>query len=120
MLKLQLERPLFKYLRKIFRKIVLVLTSFTLITIASKKIDMVLEKVSYINYLLYFRKNTVNIRALINLSNKINAMTPAYINKLGLKTYYTNIGVQKIDSSTFETFGMVLASFQMKDKPGQA
>ena len=42
-------------------------------------------------------------------------MTPGYASKLGQKVYPINIGVQKIDSSTFETFGMVLASFQVED-----
>ena len=36
--------------------------------------------------------------------------------KLGLKICPTNIKAQKIDASTFKTFRMVLASFQMKNK----
>ena len=43
-------------------------------------------------------------------------MTPAYVSKLGLRAHHTNIGAQKINSSTFKTFTMVLASFQMEDK----
>lgn len=43
-------------------------------------------------------------------------MTPAYAASLGLKVRLTNIGAKKIDDSTFETFGMVLASFQVKIK----
>ena len=47
-------------------------------------------------------------------------MTPAYTSRLGLQVYRTNIGAQKIDGSTFEIFGMVLASFQLEDKLGRA
>ena len=43
-------------------------------------------------------------------------MTPAYASRLGLRVHRTNIGAQKIDGSTLETFGMVLASFQVEDK----
>ena len=47
-------------------------------------------------------------------------MTPVYAAKLDLKVRKTNIGAQKIDGSTFETFEMVLADFQMEDKLGRA
>ena len=47
-------------------------------------------------------------------------MTPAYALKLGLLVHHTNVGAQKIDGSTFGTFGMVLASFQVEDKLGKA
>ena len=43
-------------------------------------------------------------------------MNPAYIKKLGLKTRKTNIRAQKIDSSTFKTFEMMIANFQIEDK----
>ena len=46
-------------------------------------------------------------------------MTPGYASKLGLKVRPTNVGAQKIDGSTLETFGMVLASFQVEDKLGR-
>ena len=47
-------------------------------------------------------------------------MTPTYASKLGLRVRRTNVGAQKIDRSTLETFGMVLASFQVEDKLGRA
>ena len=47
-------------------------------------------------------------------------MTPAYTLKLGLKIYPTNIGAQKIDGFTLETFEMILASFQVENKLGRA
>ena len=46
-------------------------------------------------------------------------MTPGYVLKLGLKVRPTDVGAQKIDGSTLETFGMVLASFQIEDKLGR-
>ena len=47
-------------------------------------------------------------------------MTPGYASKLGLKVRPTDVGAQKIDGSTLETFGMVLASFQVEDTLGRA
>lgn len=43
-------------------------------------------------------------------------MSPAYTSKLGLRIYHTNVGAKKIDGSTFETFRMVLANFQVENK----
>lgn len=49
------------------------------------------------------------------MSTEINALTPAYASKLDLKVYCTDVKAQKIDSSTFKTFGMILVSFQLED-----
>ena len=46
-------------------------------------------------------------------------MSPAYAKRLGLKTRKTNVGAQKIDGSALETFGMVIADFQVEDKSGR-
>ena len=43
-------------------------------------------------------------------------MNPNYAWKLGLKIWKTNVGAQKIDGSILETFGMVIADFQIEDK----
>ena len=43
-------------------------------------------------------------------------MNHNYVRKLGLKIGKTNIGAQKIDGSALETFGMVIADFQIEDK----
>lgn len=53
---------------------------------------------------------------MIDLDSKVNIITLVYISKLGLKVYYTNIGAQKINNSTFEMFRIVLKSFQIEDK----
>ena len=51
------------------------------------------------------------IQALINFGNKINAMTPSYAKKLGLRTQKTDIKAQKIDGSLLKTYEMVIAVF---------
>ena len=73
---------------------------------------MVLDRVPYIHYSVQFQKNKeATIWALINSSSKVNAITPAYIFKLGLKIWKTDVGAQKIDGSSLKTFGMFIAAF---------
>ena len=43
-------------------------------------------------------------------------MTLRYTSKLGLKVCFTNVGMQRIDSSTLKTFEIVLASLNVKNK----
>ena len=43
-------------------------------------------------------------------------MSPAYAERLGFKTWKTNVGAQKIDGSTLETFRIVIADFQVENK----
>ena len=43
-------------------------------------------------------------------------MSPADAKKLGFKTQKTNIGAQKIDGFTLETFGIVIADFRVENK----
>ena len=85
-------------------------------TETSKEDDVTLERVPCVYYPLRFRKDTADVRALIDSGSEINAMTPAYASKLGLRVRHTDVGAQKIDSSTLQTFGMVLANFQVEDK----
>ena len=56
---------------------------------------------------------------MLDSGSKVNAMSPAYVEKLGLKTWKTNIGAQKIDDSALETFGIVIADFQVENKGGR-
>ena len=56
---------------------------------------------------------------MLNSGSKVNAMSSAYAERLGLKTWKTNVGAQKIDGSALETFGMVIADFQVEDKSGR-
>ena len=100
------------------KKLVLVLATSSSVTETNK--DVTLEWVLCIYYPLRFRKDTAGVRALFDSSSEVNAMTPAYAAKLGLKVRKTDIGTQKIDGSIFETFGMALADFQVEDKLGRA
>lgn len=95
----------------------MILANFVPIIETSKKDEVVLvKKILYIPYPLYFYKDTAEIKALFNSGNKVNAMIPAYIAKIGPKVCFINIVAQKINSSTFNIFEIVLASFQVEDK----
>ena len=78
-------------------------------TKTSKVDDVALQRVPCIHYLIRFKKKEV--QALIDLGSEVNAMTLAYALRLGLRVHHTNVGAQKIDDSTLQTFGMVLANF---------
>ena len=56
---------------------------------------------------------------MFDSGNKVNAISLTYIKKLGFKIRKTNVGAQKIDGSALETFGMVIADFQLEDKGGR-
>ena len=81
--------------------------------------DISLVRVSCIHYPVQFQKDGSQVQALLNSGSKVNAMNPAYASRLGLRVHRTDIGAQKIDSSTLKTFEMVLASFQVEDKLGR-
>lgn len=51
---------------------------------------MALQKVLYIHYLIWFKKEEV--QALINSVSEVNAMTPMYASKLGLNVYHIDVG----------------------------
>ena len=53
---------------------------------------------------------------MLNSGSKVNAISPAYTKKLGLKTRKTNVATQKIDGSALETFKMMIADFQVENK----
>ena len=81
--------------------------------------EVVLKWVPYIHYSVQFQEDQEQVKALLNSGNEVNAMSPAYAKRLGLKTWKTNIGAQKINGSALETFGMVIADFQVEDKGGK-
>ena len=43
-------------------------------------------------------------------------MHPAFVEKFGLVVRTTNVGAQKINDTTFETYGMVVAAFSVTDQ----
>ena len=82
--------------------------------------EVILGRVPCIHYPVQFRKNKEVIKALIDSSSKVNRMTPAYAKQLGFQVQKTDVGAQKIDSSSLRTFEMVIAGFQLEDKLGRA
>ena len=56
------------------------------------------------------------IRDLLYSGSKINVMNSIFARKLGFNIQKTNVGAQKIDGSTLETFRKVIADFQVEDK----
>ena len=74
-------------------------------------------RVPCIHYPVQFQEE--QIRALLDSGSKINAMKPDFAQKLGLYIRKTNVGPQKIDGSTLETFEIVIANFQVEDKVGR-
>ena len=87
-------------------------------TETSKKDDVPLQRVPCVHYPIRFKKKEV--WALIDSGSEVNVMTTAYVSRLSLKVYCTNIRAQKIDSFTLKTFRIVLANFQVEDKLGKA
>ena len=74
-------------------------------------------KVLCIHYPIQFQEEQV--RALLNSGSEVNAMSFVYAERLGLKTQKTNVGAQMINGSALETFGMVIADFQVENKSGR-
>ena len=53
---------------------------------------------------------------MLDLGNKVNVMTLASADQLGLKMQRTDVSAQKIDRSSLKTYGIVIAVFQVLDK----
>lgn len=70
---------------KLSKKLFLVLANSAPITGASRENEIVLKKILYIYYLLYFCKDKKNkVQALINFASKVNVIILAYGLKLDL------------------------------------
>ena len=80
-----------------------------------------LERVFCIYYLVWFKKDTdkIPVQALINSRSEINAIDLSFAKQLGLPIRPTNIGAQKIDVTTLNTHGMVVAAFLVVEKANQ-
>ena len=103
--------------KKQVKKLAAVLTTSMLVTASSE----VLQHVPCISYLVQFQGDQAKkVRALIDSSRKVNAITPAFAAKLGLSIRPTSIGAQKIDGSTLKNYGMAIAGFLIQDKSGKA
>ncbi len=78
-----------------------------------KKTEEKLEWVSCIRYPVTFKDQT---EALLDLGSEVNAMSQAFTQQLGLKIRKTNVGAQKIDGTTLETYGMIVFTFSVLNK----
>ena len=103
------------------KKLVLVSATSFSVTETSKEDDVVLERVFYIYYLVQFKKdaNETQVQALINSESKVNAIHPTFVKELGLSIRPTDVRAQKIDNTTLDTYGMVVAAFSVTDKANQ-
>lgn len=70
-------------------------------TLFIAKNSLLLECASYIYYLLYFKKDQAKVQTILDFDTKVNALISAYVASLSPKIRLTNIGAQKINSSTF-------------------
>ena len=111
------EGPFFEELPGTSKKLVSVLATSVPVTDGGEE---VVVRVPCIHYPVRFQEGQQQqVRALLDSGSEVNAMSPAYAKRLGLKTRKTNVGAQMIDGSALETFGMVIADFQVEDKSGK-
>ena len=76
-----------------------------------------LERISCIHYLVQFKDtDKALVQALINSWSKVNAIHPSFIKQLGLSIRPTDVGAPKIDGTTLDTHGIVVAAFSVEDK----
>ena len=57
--------------------------------------------------------------ALLDLGSKVNAMSLAFAEQLGLMIYKINIAAQKIDGTILDTYKMVVSTFFVSNKDGR-
>ena len=76
-----------------------------------------LVRVPCIHYLINFGKKSVS--ALLDSSSKVNTVHLAFAKELGLSIRPTDIGAQKIDGTTLETYEMIVTAFLVEDKANQ-
>ena len=91
----------------------------TLVTVARKEevdenLRANLTRVPCIRYTNNFGKKSVS--ALLDSGSEVNAIYLAFAKKLGLTIRSTDVGVQKIDGTMLETYGMVVAAFSIEEK----
>ena len=96
------------------KKLVSVSATSTLTTGARKE-D--LERVPYIHYSVQFKDmDKALVQALIDLGSEVNAIHPSFVKQLGFSIRPTDVRAQKIDGTTLDTQGMIVAVFSVVDK----
>ena len=80
-----------------------------------------LECVPYIHYPVWFKKDAEKtpVQALIDSGSEVNAIHLSFAKQLGLPIRSTDVGAQKIDGTTLDIHGIVVAAFLMVDKANQ-
>ncbi len=81
-----------------------------------KKMVEELEWIPCIWYPVTFKDQT---EALLDSESEVNIISQAFAHQLGLKICKTNVGAQKIDGTTLETYGIVVSTFSVSDKDGR-
>ena len=61
-------------------------------------------------------KNQNQTKALLNSKSEVNAMNLAFTSQLDPRIWKINVGTQKIDGTTLETYGIVIFIFFLLDK----
>ena len=108
------ERTLFKQVSGIIKKLVSVSATSTSMTSARKE---ALERVLCIHYLVQLKDtDKTPVQALIDSGSKVNAIHPFFVKQLCLPIKPTDVGAQKIDGTTLDTHGMIVAAFSVVDK----
>lgn len=97
------------------KKSVAVSTTSPSMTEKIEKLEIRLEWISCIWYPVTFKNQ---IEALLDLRSEVNVMSPTFTSQLGLKVWKINVGAQKIDSTTLETYEMVISIFSVSNKDG--
>ena len=75
-----------------------------------------LECISCIRYPVQFKKDKTLVQALIDSGSEVNAIHPSFVKQLGLSIGPINVGAQKINGTTLNTHGVVVAAFSVEDK----
>ena len=109
------------------KKLALILTTFTSMTEDSEKVILVsvkeLKQVTCIQYSIAFPGSVIQddlvlnpVLAILHSGSEVNVMHLAFAERLSFMMQATNISAQKIDGTTFETYGMVVAAFSVTDQ----
>lgn len=93
------------------KKLASVLVTSMVVTASLEASIKILQHILCIQYPVKYPKGQAKVRFLINFSDKVNAVTSAFIIKLGLKSRPINVKTQKIDDLLLKTHDMVSVGF---------
>ena len=101
------------------KKLVTVSATSTPVTVAREEgvgenLGANLARVPCICYPINLEKKSV--MAFLDSGSEVNAVYLTFAKELGLSIRPTDVGVQKIDGTMLETYGVVVAAFSVEDK----